>query len=150
MSKKSSVEKESLGVIKACGRRIIWFAEATKQMFVDYAAAIHEYKSFSNKEKKAIKRKALWLAGYVMIHAIITAVGCMISVFGFVVLFCCEGTDLITDFQNFVLCVAWLGGMMLAYYGISGFNWEIISHARRKRNVRIKMRHLKKQAFRQC
>ena len=85
-----------------------------------------------------------------MIHAIITAVGCMASVFGFVVLLCCEGTDLITDFQNFVLCVAWLGGMMLAYYGISGFDWEIISHARRKRNARVKMRHLKKRALRQC
>lgn len=146
MSKNLSVGK----VIKACGRQIIWFAEATKQMFVDYAAAIREYKSFDDKKKKAIKRKALWLAGYVMIHAIITAVGCMISVFGFVVLLCCEGTDLITDFQNFVLCVAWLGGMMLAYYGVSGFDWEIISHARRKRNTRVKMRHLKKRALRQC
>lgn len=150
MSKNLSVGKESFGVVKACGRQIIWFAEATKQMFVDYAAAIREYKSFDDKKKKAIRKKTLWLAGYVMIHAIITAVGCMASVFGFVVLLCCEGTDLITDFQNFVLCVAWLGGLMLAYYGISGFDWEIISHARRKRNARVKMRHLKKRALRQC
>ena len=132
------------------GKRIVWFAEAARQMFVDYAAAIHEYKAFSSEEKKAIRRKALWLAGYVMIHAVITAAGCVISAFGFVAMLCYEGTDLITGFQSFVLCVAWLCGLMLALYGALSFDWEIISHARRKRNVRVKMRRLKRKALKRC
>lgn len=132
------------------GKRIIWFAEATRQMLVDYAAAIHEYKALSNERKKVIKRKALWLAGYVMIHAVITAAGCVISAFGFVAMLCYEGTDLITGFQSFVLCAVWLCGLMLALYGVLSFDWEIISHARRKRNVRVKMRHLKRKALKRC
>jgi len=134
----------------SAGKRIIWFAEATRQMFVDYAAAIHEYKALSNERKKAIKRKALWLAGYVMIHAVITAAGCMISAFGFVAMLCYEGTDLITEFQSFVLCAVWLFGLMLALYGVLSFDWEIISHARRKRNVRVKMRRLRRKALKRC
>ena len=134
----------------SAGKRIIWFAEATRQMFVDYAAAIHEYKALSNERKKDIKRKALWLAGYVMIHAVITAAGCMISAFGFVAMLCYEGTDLITEFQSFVLCAVWLFGLMLALYGVLSFDWEIISHARRKRNVRVKMRRLRRKALKRC
>lgn len=148
--KKLSVGKVMLKLVKACGRRIFWFAEATKQMFADYAAAIREYKSFGNKEKKAIRRKAFWLAGYVMIHAVITAVGCMISAFCFVAMLCYEGTDLITGFQSFVLCAAWLCGLMLAFYGVLSFDWEIISHARRRRNVCVKMRRLKRKALKRC
>lgn len=147
---KLSVGKVMLKLVKACGRRIFWFAEATKQMFADYAAAIREYKALSNEGKKVIKRKALWLAGYVMIHAVITAVGCMISAFGFVAMVCFEGTDLITGFQSFVLCAVWLCGLMLALYGVLSFDWEIISHARRRRNVRVKMRRLKRQALKRC
>lgn len=127
------------------GKRIIWFAEATRQMLVDYAAAIHEYKALSNERKKALKRKALWLAGYVMIHAIIAAAGCMISAFGFVAMLCYEGTDL-----SFVLCAVWLCGLLLALYGVLSFDWEIISHARRKRNVRVKMRRLKRKVLKRC
>ena len=148
--KKLSVRKVMLKLVKACGRRIFWFAEATKQMFADYAAAIREYKSFSNKEKKAIRRKALWLAGYVMIHAVITAVGCVISAFGFVAMVCFEGTDLITEFQSLALCAIWLCGLMLALYGVLSFDWKIISHARRRRNVCVKMRRLKRQALKRC
>lgn len=134
-----------LKLVKACGRRIFWFAEATKQMFADYVAAIREYKALSNERKKAIKRKALWLAGYVMIHAVITAAGCVISAFGFVAMLCYEGTDL-----SFVLCAVWLCGLMLALYGVLSFDWEIISHARRRRNVCVKMKRLKRQALKRC
>lgn len=148
MKKNLSVGKAILGAVKACGRRIVWFAEATRQMFVDYAAAIHEYKALSNERKKAIKRKVLWLAGYVMIHAVITAAGCMISAFGFVALICCYG--LVTGFQEFALCAAWLGGLMLALYGVLSFDWELITHARRKRNVRVKMRRLRRKALKRC
>ena len=147
---KLSVGKVVLKLVKACGRRIFWFAEATKQMFADYAAAIREYKALSNERKKAIKRKALWFAGYVMIHAVIIAAGCVISAFGFVAMLCYEGTDFITGFQSFVLCAVWLCGLMLALYGVLSFDWEIISHARRRRNVRVKMRRLKRQALKRC
>lgn len=147
---KLSVGKVMLKLVKACGRRIFWFAEATKQMFADYAATIREYRSCSSKKKKAIKRKALWLAGYVMIHAVITAAGCVISAFGFVAMLCYEGTDLITGFQSFVLCAVWLCGLMLALYGVLSFDWEIVSHARRRRNVCVKMKRLKRQALKRC
>lgn len=39
------------------GKRIVWFAEATRQMLVDYAAAIHEYKALSNERRKLSKEK---------------------------------------------------------------------------------------------
>lgn len=146
---KLSVGKVMLKLVKACGRRIFWFAEATKQMFADYAAAIREYRSCSSKKKKAIKRKALWLAGYVMIHAVITAVGCMASSLGFVALICYEGTD-ITEFQSLALFMAGSGGLMLTIYGVSSFDWEIVSHARRRRNVCVKMKRLKRQALKRC
>lgn len=144
MLRNLSVGKGSLGV--SCERQIAWFVEATKQMFVDFADAIHEYKSFSNKKKKTVRKKALWLAGYVMIHAIFTAVGCMASAFGFILLLCCSRTDFVTP-EFIGVCIIWLDGLMLTFYGVSGFDWEAISYARKKRNARVKMRHLKNKHF---